>query len=86
MVAETTPLNVYEAELEFLALEGDILPQILHTCKNHSVDLLVIGKKDGRKAKHIIFKKLVRKVPCHVLVVPEVARPSFKRIMVASDF
>ncbi len=86
MVAETTPLNLYETTLEFLALEGDVLPQILETCKKEKVDLLVIGKKDERKARHVIHKKLIRKVPCHVFVVPETAKPAFKRMMVATDF
>lgn len=86
LVAETTPLNLYETTLEFMALEGEVLPQILETCKKEQVDLLLVGKKDERKARHVIHKKLIRKVPCHVLVVPETAKPTFKKMMVATDF
>lgn len=86
LVAEITPLNLYDTALEFIALEGDVLSQILTTCKNEKVDLLVVGKKDERKVRHVIHKKLIRKAPCHVLVVPETTKSFFKRMMVATDF
>ncbi len=67
--------------------EGDHLKQLLHMARERDLDLAIIGRKLPSSQAGVGSKivRIVRKSPCSVLVVPELCRPHFGRILVAVD-
>lgn len=64
-------------------LEGTALVELLRLARTEAVDLLVAGRdRQGRT----LAEKLARKAPCPVLVVPDGAPDTLRRILVAVDF
>lgn len=68
-------------------LEGDHLQQLLRVARDRDLDLAIIGRKLPSSQAGVGSKivRIVRKSPCSVLVVPELCRPHFGRILVAVD-
>jgi len=68
-------------------LEGDHLQQVLRVARDRDLDLAIIGRKLPSSQAGVGTKivRIVRKSPCSVLVVPELCRPHFGRILVAVD-
>lgn len=68
-------------------LEGNHLQQVLRLARDRDLDLAIIGRKLPSSQAGLGSKivRLVRKSPCSVLVVPELCRPHFGRILVAVD-
>ena len=86
LINEITPLNLYGAETECLALNGNPLEEILTIIKKEQTDLLIVGKKKEHNHVHLAHRKLIRKAPCHLLVVPDNSKPKFDKIVSATDF
>ncbi len=86
MVEETNGFNMFGADHEYLALEGNPLVKILELVDKENIDLVIVGKKSDRDHKGLAHRKLVRKAHCDVLVVTPDKKPGFNKIVVASDF
>lgn len=65
---------------------GHPLPELLKCVKNLEIDLLLVGRKSGRRVSGTIAENLVRKAPCSVLMVPWGVRSFFKKVLVPMDF
>lgn len=86
LVEETNSINFVGCEKEYIVLEGQLLPKLLEKSTSDDIDLVVVGRKNLQGTKGLGHKKVVRKSPCGVLIVPENVKPTFNTIMVASDF
>lgn len=78
-LADKATLHVYGEE----DLDGT-----LRVVRDLKLDLLVVGRRlpSAQLAKVNFFKRLARKVPCHVMLVTAHNEPTFKRILVPVDF
>lgn len=74
------------ATLEFDALEGHLLRQLMHFAKQKLVDLLVVGREIRKFQRDLRTDKVIRKAPCSVLLVPEGALTDMERILTPVDF
>lgn len=86
IVNEVTPLNLFNAVTECKALEGDPIEKIIEETKSQHVDLIVLGKKNDYNHVHLAHRKLVRKSPCNVLVIPDNSVAKYEKIIVSTDF
>lgn len=75
-----------ETRLDFEAVEGSPLIEILRHIKQEDIDLVVMRKRGGDKSGGNLSTKLARKAPCSVLFVPEGAKSWYKNILVPVDF
>lgn len=66
---------------------GHHLEQMLRFARDADLDLAIIGRKLPSSQVGLGTKvaRIVRKAPCSVMVVPELCRPHFGRILVAVD-
>jgi len=75
------PSNVH-AEV----IEGRAEPQIRHWAEVKAVDLVLLGRHlDGRE-NAVEVKRLMRQLPCNVLILPESTEPTIQNITVPVDF
>jgi nucleotide-binding universal stress UspA family protein len=68
-------------------LQGDHIREVLRVARDQDLDLVIMGRRlpssqIGMGSKIV---RIIRKSPCSVLVVPELCRPHFGRILVAVD-
>ncbi len=75
------PSNVH-AEV----IEGRPEQQIRHWAEVKSVDLVVLGRHIDGKENAVEVKRLMRQLPCNVLIVPQSTEPSVQNITVPVDF
>jgi nucleotide-binding universal stress UspA family protein len=75
------PSNVH-AEV----IEGKAEQQIRHWAEVKSVDLVVLGRHTNGREDAVEVKRLMRQLPCNVLIVPESTEPSIQQITVPVDF
>ncbi|MBI1194036.1 MAG: hypothetical protein GC205_12835 [Bacteroidetes bacterium] len=75
------PSNVH-AEV----IEGKPEQQIRHWAEVKSVDLVVMGRHTDGRENAVEVKRLMRQLPCNVLIVPESSEPVIQTITVAVDF
>jgi len=66
--------------------EGNSFTELLKHCRDGETDLLVMGKKAKSKGQGVVVRKMARKGPCSLLVVPYQAAVSIHRIMLPVDF
>lgn len=74
--------------LESVVLEGDFVLELSRLATETVVDLIATaasGKDDLSTSKEAALR-LLRKVPCSMLIVPEGAAPEYRRIVVPLDF
>ncbi len=85
-VREQLPDNP-AAKIETRVLTGDQTDNILRCSRDEDLDLAILGRKlpSSQLGLGAKISRIVRKVPCSVLVVPELCEPHFDRIMVAID-
>ncbi len=85
-VKAAMPNNVFQ-KTTCKVFEGDHLEQLLRMARDRDIDLAIIGRKLPSSQAGVGSKmvRIVRKSPCSVLVVPELCRPHFGRILVAVD-
>lgn len=86
MVRETNNFNVFGVEQVFRAMEGNPLPKLIELVENEAVDLLIVGKRVDGSRSAVSHRKLVRKAPCDVVVVPGEINSVLNRILVPVDF
>jgi nucleotide-binding universal stress UspA family protein len=74
------------AELEFDAVEGPLLRQLMKFAKQKLVDMIVVGREIRKYQRDLRLDKVIRKAPCSVLLVPEGALSDMERILAPVDF
>jgi nucleotide-binding universal stress UspA family protein len=67
-------------------LEGKVERQLTHWAAIKKADLVLIGRHRLSEDGTVLVKRLVRNMPCSVLVVPEETEPSIGRIVTPVDF
>jgi nucleotide-binding universal stress UspA family protein len=72
--------------LDYKVMEGSPLIELLRWAKNDQTDLIVMVKRREPAEKGTLPEKLIRRVPCSVLLVPEGAEAAFCNILVPTDF
>ncbi len=72
--------------LSFHVLEGDVLLELVKKTFDDDTDLVIVGKHKKTTKHHLNQTRLCRKVPCHVLLIPENCHANFKNIFVPTDF
>ncbi len=65
--------------------EGNPLTELLRVCTQVKCDLLVVGEK-GSKSPGVVARKIVRKSPCSILLIPELFNKSITSVLVPTDF
>ncbi|MCP4520705.1 MAG: universal stress protein [Cytophagales bacterium] len=86
MVQELIPLGLLDTKVEFKALTGNPIQEIVKLIRNNEFDLLIVGKKNGLVRENVSHRKLIRKVPCSVLVIPDNASTDYKKVIAPTDF
>lgn len=86
IIRETSDAKIFGAELGHHTVKGDVLRQVLKRSDSAEVNIIILGHKRKSDARHILFKKLARKVNCDTLIVPDGCKPKFKHLLVATDF
>ena len=75
-----------DVSIEIVIKEGDTATQLLKTIQEKSIDLLVMGRKNGKEANLRIVKKVVRTAPCSISIIPEFIPGRFNRLLIPMDF
>jgi len=75
-----------QTEISYDVVEGAILPEILDMAVKKEIDLIIVGKKKRGITPGGFDKKLARKAPCSVLIVPEGVQPKIRKILTPVDF
>ncbi len=86
MVAEHFVNGHPDAGLEFDAVEGTLLQQLMRFAKQKLVDLIVVGREIRKFQRDLRVDIVIRKAPCSVLLVPEGALTDMERILAPVDF
>lgn len=85
LVAKHWPAD-HNASLGYEIIEGSPLIELLRWAKKDDTDLIVMVKKQVPTESGSLPEKLIRRVPCSVLLVPENTRPDFNHVLVPTDF
>jgi nucleotide-binding universal stress UspA family protein len=75
-----------DAGLEFDAVEGTLLRQLMRFAKQKLVDLIVVGRETRKYQRDLRLDIVIRKAPCSVLLVPEGSLADMERILAPVDF
>lgn len=59
---------------------------LTHLAKEYKINVVVAGKKSELQGTGALSQKLVRMLPCHLMLVPEETKNSLRRILVPTDF
>ena len=79
-------LKQVDTEVYCQVYEGNPFTELLKHCRDKETDLLVMGKKPKKYGQGVIVRKMARKGPCSLLVVPQTASLHIDRIMLPIDF
>ncbi len=73
---------------ELVVAHGEVVPTLLKHAGKSSADLIVIGRSTDSRADESTrgAVRVLRKIPCSVLIVPEGAPVDYDRVLVAADF
>lgn len=73
-------------EISFVVKEGAKAKKILKWEVEKDIDLILVGRKTDLKGTGSLTQRLARRASCSLLIVPEGTEPSFKKLLVPSDF
>lgn len=79
-------LKGLDVEVYCHVYEGNPFTELLKHSRDGETDLLVMGKKPDKMGQGAIVRKMARKGPCSLLVVPQNAALRISRIMLPIDF
>ena len=69
-------------KVQCVVVGGSPMAEILRYAQSREVDLIVLGRRSGEDTAAAFSRRLASKVRCSVLVIPDDARPEWKRILV----
>jgi nucleotide-binding universal stress UspA family protein len=74
--------------VECIVAHGEVVPTLLEHAGKSSTDLLVVGRSVDQRADESTrgAVRVLRKIPCSVLIVPVGAPAEYDRVVVAVDF
>ncbi len=70
-------------KIEFKALEGSTVPELLYYSRQQKIDLIIMGRK---KSSGLTSERVVRNANCSVLLVTEHTAPKIKNVILPVDF
>jgi nucleotide-binding universal stress UspA family protein len=76
----------HKTTLDFKILKGSPLMELLRMAKDNDTDLAIMVRRLEPTDSGVLPGKLIRRVPCSVLLIPEGAKASFSNILVPTDF
>ncbi len=76
----------HKSTIEFKILEGSPLIELLRMTKETDTDLVIMVRRFEPTESGVLPQKVIRRVPCSVLLLPEGAKVSFSNILVPTDF
>jgi nucleotide-binding universal stress UspA family protein len=76
----------HKTTIDYKVLEGSPLIELLRIAKEDDTDLVIMAKRPEPIDTGALPEKVIRRVPCSVLLVPEGAKASFSNILVPTDF
>jgi nucleotide-binding universal stress UspA family protein len=76
----------HKSTIEYKILEGSPLIELLRMAKETDTDLVIMVRRFEPTDSGVLPQKVIRRVPCSVLLLPEGAEPSFSNILVPTDF
>jgi nucleotide-binding universal stress UspA family protein len=76
----------HKTVVDYKVLEGSPLIELLRIAKEGDTDLVIMSKRPEPIDTGALPEKLIRRVPCSVLLLPEGAKASFSNILVPTDF
>ena len=79
-------LKKLDAKVYCHVFEGNPFTELLKHCRDGETDLLVMGKKPMKQGQGVIVRKMARKGPCSLLIVPHNAAVEVNRVMLPVDF
>lgn len=86
LVSETSNQDIFGCDIHYRAMSGDPIQEIIKLTIEEKIDLVVVGRKSTTDDHGLVHRKLVRKAPCDVLVIPKQPENGIKNIQVATDF
>lgn len=66
--------------------EGKILDELLRAIRMKDIDLVIMGRGTPEDARGRLAKRIARKAPCPVLIIPEKSEARLNKVLVATDF
>ncbi len=76
----------HKSTIEYKILEGSPLIELLRMAKETDTDLVIMVRRFEPTESGVLPHKVIRRVPCSVLLLPEGSKPSFSNILVPTDF
>ncbi len=76
----------HKSTIEYKILEGSPLIELLRMTKETDTDLVIMVRRFEPTESGVLPQKVIRRVPCSVLLLPEGAKVSFSNILVPTDF
>ena len=73
-------------ETFFETPKGPTLTELLRFIRKYDIDLILTGKPNDGKPEIVLAKRLARKAPCSVCIIPEIAKVTIESILVGLDF
>ena len=66
--------------------KGHTLMELLRLVRQYDIDLILAAKPRNGKSEVVLAKRLARKAPCSVCIIPENAKLNIESILVGLDF
>lgn len=76
----------HKTTIDYKILEGSPLIELLRMAKENDTDLVIMSKRVEPTDAGSLPEKMIRRVPCSVLLIPEGYKASFSNILVPTDF
>ena len=85
LVSKYLPAD-HESTIEYKILKGSPLIELLRMAKETDTDLVIMVRRFEPTESGVLPHKVIRRVPCSVVLLPEGVEPSFSNILVPTDF
>lgn len=76
----------HKSTIEYKILKGSPLIELLRMAKETDTDLVIMVRRFEPTESGVLPHKVIRRVPCSVVLLPEGSDPSFSNILVPTDF
>lgn len=76
----------HKTTIDYKIFEGSPLIELLRMAKENDTDLVIMLKRVEPTDAGSLPEKMIRRVPCSMLLIPEGYKASFSNILVPTDF
>jgi len=67
-------------------VEGKIPDELLRAIRMKDIDLVILGRGSSENSRGRLVKRIARKAPCPVLIIPGKSAARLNKLLVATDF